>query len=64
MDGEEEVLAALEILKETAPFTLKGLEDLLAFRAGERFPVLEDYLPDPGVYDMLVSRACFEEVQA
>ena len=64
IDGEEEVLAALEILKEKEPFTLKGLEDLLAFRAGERFPVLEEYLPDPGVYDMLVSRACFEEVQA
>jgi hypothetical protein len=63
-DGEEEVLAALEILEESAPFTLKDLEDRLAFRAGERFPVLEEYLPDPEVYDMLVSPACFEEVQA
>lgn len=63
-DGEEEVLAALEILKETVPFTLKGLEDLLAFRSGERLPVLEEYLPDPGVYDVLVSPACFEEVRA
>jgi hypothetical protein len=58
------VLAALEILKETVPFTLKGLEDLLAFRSGERLPVLEEYLPDPGVYDVLVSPACFEEVRA
>ena len=62
-EGEENILAALELLENDTPFSLGALEDLLASRT-QTYPDLEDYRPDPGEYDILVDAACFCEAQA
>ena len=62
-EGEENILTALELLGNDAPFSLGALEDLLASRT-QTYPKLEDYRPDPGEYDILVDAACFCEAQA